>query len=67
MNKKALFATLASMYSMWSSSYDNRSNNREIDFERINMRGMSAEEMGTANRKCKKMSKRQRKNRRQKV
>ena len=67
MNKKALFATLASMYSMWSSSCDNHSKNQEIDFERINVRGMSAEEMGTANRKRKKMSKSQRKNRRQKV
>jgi len=66
-NKKALFATLASMYSMWSSSYDNRSKNQEIDFERINIKGMSAEEMGTANKKCKKMTKRQRKNRRYKV
>ena len=61
MNKRV--ASLLSAYSIYSSIMGNHSNssNYTVDFEKTNMKGKSAKEMGTANSRKKKSRKERRK------
>ena len=66
MNKRVASTLLA--YSMFSSIMGNRSNsnNYTVEFEKVNMKGKSAEEMKTANSRKKKSRKERRKQRKKK-